>query len=304
MVRPAPDGATGVAPGAVGLRRGPRAGMGIGGGGLQGARREVPAPGRGVDVRSLCRPDRPDRPDREPARAGVGPEPDRRGGTGYRPRRPRDGEGAAARHLRHAAAERLLGRRLDAAGHRARAGSLGGRPGPTSSGRRRWRRGGARRGQHHLDPGPGRAVRAAGPQPGVGAEAESGHRPAPGGVRAGVRPTGRGGVPAHRHRRRRCGPVPGASPVGHPRAHHRECGQPRRDRLRYRDRGGGAQGRRCARGGGAVAGQGDHPANWVACPRRSWYPGSGQGPISPSRPSTSPPSDCTTAATTASPARW
>ena len=233
------------------------------------------------------------------ARAGAGPRSagwvPGRGRARWAGRRRR----AAAQRVRPAAAQRLPGRGVDGtrrhrAGDRAQQAGLGLRTPEQTAG---VARGDGRR-QHLLDRAAGRALPALRPQPGGPAQAQPGHRRAAAGVRGGLRAVHRPRLPTHRHRRRHRRRPPGHPPRRRCRTHHRQRSHPRRDRLGHR------RGRRRGQGGGHPApGQADHQRTRRRLTRPSWCPAAGRRRTSASRPSTSPPSACTTAASTASPRR-
>ena len=135
-------------------------------------------------------------------------------------------------------------------------------------------------------------------QPRGRAQAEPGHRTAAPAAGTDLRAVHRDRCGRDRHRRRALRRRAGRPPRRRGRAHDRQRGHPRRDRLGHR-RGG----RREQGGRDPAAGQADHQR---ARGRVAGHRGARRlvagGPAS-SRPSTSRPSGCTTAATTASPAR-
>ena len=206
----------------------------------------------------------------------------------------------ALRVLPHSLFDRLLFsgfevEHLDATGRRGGNRPAARRPGaarprPYTGHRRR-----ARRRQHHLDRAARLALPAARRQPRLRAEAEPGDGPVEAGVRARARSARRPRLRADRDRRRRGGRSADRRSARVGGAHDRRRGDPRCDRVRHQRRGRGEQGRRTRRPRQA----GDQRARRRLAGDRAARALVGGRPA-PSRPSTSRPSGCTTAASTAS----
>ena len=187
---------------------------------------------RGVARWALRDAGRARRVPQEPGGSREGCQPAEGREDGCRPRRPSAGAHLPARRDRRAAAVGLLRRSLvrtrESPTRQARASAGLGQLNPTQQ---RRHRPGPRRRQRHLDSRPRRAVRTPRLQPRRDPQGQPDPGRAGSGLRAGAGTADRGGLPAHRPRRRRGRRVPDRPRRHRPRPHHRRRPDVRCDRL-------------------------------------------------------------------------